>query len=254
MSNLTRSAKSANEWPLVDQLAYNITVKTIAPNEFFSSTKPPSLGHLDPNILTANLAIFASPPKEVRNILLPILPEPHSLLDFLKQKMVLSTGFKMPLAICRDFKKSARADVCILYRPTLALFVVTKDKSIFFQASAQPQVVATAISAYRLNNFQRGTRGLPQLDSMTIPCIIMSGSRPTFYLVPVIEELSMSVLMGHYPTTETVVLECFTVTSPKSSVGEGMESPEYRKLALERFLVFKMLAKSHWQPILAGYQ
>jgi len=36
------------------------------------------------------------------------------------------------------------------------------------------------------------------------------------------------------------------------SVSVGMEDIEYRKLALQRFLVFKVLAKSHWERILEG--
>jgi hypothetical protein len=41
---------------------------------------------------------------------------------------------------------------------------------------------------------------------MTIPCITMSGTRPTFYLVPVTQELSTAVIGGVYPATETTVL------------------------------------------------
>jgi hypothetical protein len=83
---------------------------------------------------------------------------------------------------------------------------------------------------------------------MTIPCITMSGTRPTFYLVPVTLELSNAVAMAQYPSSETVVSKCVTVVTRRAS--EGMKDTQYRQLALQRLLAFKTLAKSHWEAIL----
>jgi hypothetical protein len=50
---------------------------------------------------------------------------------------------------------------------------------------AQSQIIAGAISAFQFNNRKRESLGCKALPSMTIPCVTMSGTRPTFYLVPV---------------------------------------------------------------------
>jgi len=50
---------------------------------------------------------------------------------------------------------------------------------------------------------------------MTIPCITMSGTRPTFYLVPVTTELNDAVITGQYPATQTRILRCATVLTPR---------------------------------------
>lgn len=88
------------------------------------------------------------------------------------------------------------------------------------------------------------------LDEMVFPCITMVGTRPTFYLVPVNRALSEAVTTGQYPPRSTVVRKCVTVAGHNRSSSEGMEKPEYRRVALERFVAFKTLAKSHWEKFL----
>ena len=85
---------------------------------------------------------------------------------------------------------------------------------------------------------------------MTIPAITMTGTRPTFFLVPVTVGLSNAVITGQYPAIQTQVLRCSTALAPARRA--GMEDTEYRQLALKHFLAFKMLAKSHWDRILEG--
>ncbi|TFK20062.1 hypothetical protein FA15DRAFT_682699 [Coprinopsis marcescibilis] len=88
-------------------------------------------------------------------------------------------------------------------------------------------------------------RGQPVLEVMTIPCITMFGPTPTFYLVPVTRELSDAVMTAQYPTSETRVLKYVTVAAHQRRISDGMADPEFRKLALKRFLAFKSLAKSY---------
>ncbi|KIM45344.1 hypothetical protein M413DRAFT_338289 [Hebeloma cylindrosporum] len=87
---------------------------------------------------------------------------------------------------------------------------------------------------------------------MTIPCIIMSGNRPTFYLVPVTQELSNAVIGGVYPTTVTQVLKCVTVAAHIRRVGVGMDDTEYSNFALKHLLAFKALAESRGNPFFEG--
>ncbi|KAJ6503563.1 hypothetical protein C8R45DRAFT_1091338 [Mycena sanguinolenta] len=80
----------------------------------------------------------------------------------------------------------------------------------------------------------------------------MSRTRPTFYLVPVTRQLSEAVVTGQYPPSETVVSMCVTIAGHSRHVSEGMEGIPYRKVALQRFLAFRTLAKTHWEAILDG--
>jgi hypothetical protein len=83
--------------------------------------------------------------------------------------------------------------VCIVYRPTTILLVLVEDKTFFNKTSTEAQMVAEAIAAFQYNNTKRVARGQPALEVMTIPCITMVGTNPTFYLVTVTEELSDAV-------------------------------------------------------------
>ena len=113
------------------------------------------------------------------------------------------------------------------------------------RSDPQPQAIAEAIAAYQENNMRRRHLHLPPLNTMTIPCITMVGTCPTFYLVPVTQELSEAVVAGRWPKVETMVLKCVTAAGPNPRVTEGMEVPEYRRVALQRMIAFRAIAKSH---------
>jgi hypothetical protein len=160
--------------------------------------------------------------------------------------------FIIPLTICGQANRVAQTDVCLIHNPSFVLLVLVEDKTLSNPTDAEAQVVAEAIATFQFNNGKRREHDLDPLDAMTIQCITMNGTRPTFYLVPVTKELSNAVITGQYPTTQTRVLRCATVASHMRRASTGMEDTEYRKLALKRFPPFKALAKSHWVHILEG--
>jgi hypothetical protein len=271
MANLIRSAKSGNDWSINELLAYRITIKSLLPDQFFRSGADPSLDHLDPALLTAPPG--ASNPQLSENttqylgyldlaavatqegFIDDFARETLRLLGFSGRNLILSTRYIIPLTICGETNRTAQTDVCLLYRPTLILLVLVEDKTLSNRTDAESQVVAEAIAAFQLNNHKRESWGLAPLELMTIPCITMSGTRPTFYLVPVSRALSTAVATGQYPPTETEVLKCVTVLRhgaghSQRRASEGMEDTEYRKLAFQRFLAFKTLAQSYWETLL----
>ncbi|KIJ62346.1 hypothetical protein HYDPIDRAFT_94729 [Hydnomerulius pinastri MD-312] len=269
MANLIRSPKSGNDWSKNELLAYNIAITPVSPDQFFRSGADPSLDHMDPALLTAppgaddpglsnvtteylgylDLATSATQESLIDDFSAQTL----KLLGFNERHIIISTRYVIPLTICGESNRSAQTDVCLLYRPTLILLVLVQDNTFSNYTDAESQVVAEAIAAFQFNNSKREGKGLPRLNHMTIPCITMSGTRPTFYLVPVTEELSTAVITGQYPATETQVWKCVTVAGDTRRDSEGMGDTAYRKLALRRFLAFKTLAKSRWQKILEGY-
>ena len=268
--NFIRSAKSGDDWSKNELIAYNISISPVPAEEFFSSVAEPSLDHLDPNILTApigesksanlsnavikylsylDLAVKATQESFINDFAARTL----DLLEYDERGTVISTRFAIPLTICADANQITQTDVCLIYHRTMVLLVLMEDKILSNRTDAQFQVVAEAIAAFQLNNQKREENGLAALAVMTIPCITMKGTRPTFYLVPVTQELSNSVIGGVYPATETRVLKCVTLAEHKRPTNEGMEDTEYRKLALKRLLAFKTLAKSHWNVFLEGF-
>jgi len=177
--------------------------------------------------------------------------ETLKLLDFNGRHTTVTTHYIIPLTICGD-ARVAQSDVCLIHRPIFILLVLVEDKILSSKANAESQVFAEAIAAFQFNNTKRTARGLDPLDAMTIPCITMSGTRPTFYLVPVTTELNDGVITGQYPATQIRILRCATVLTRNRRASTGMEDVEYRKLALKRFLAFKALAEGHWRRILEG--
>ncbi|KAF8803098.1 hypothetical protein BYT27DRAFT_6743414 [Phlegmacium glaucopus] len=267
MASILRSPKSGSDWSAVELLAYHINIKPTPPAEFYDHFGAnPSLNSLDPAILTTPVGLDDPSISDLAmqylghldlatratQFIVEFARETLFLLGFADRGSLLFTHYNIPLTICGETDKNAQAGVVILHRPIMILLVLLEDEMFSNPADAQARVIAAAIAAYQFNNSKREARGLQRLDNMTIPCITMSGTRPTFYLVPVSEALSIAVMTGQYPQDETKVLKCVTVRGHQRA-SEGMETLEYRWLALQRFLAFKALAKSHWATILDGF-
>ena len=270
MANIIRSAKSASDWTSNELTGYHITVSLVTPENFFQNNAAPSLEHIEPAILTsAPNTILDDPEKEEANKYLGYLDlatgtgqesaidnfalETLRLLKFEETNTLLATRRMTNFTICGE-KKSAQTDVALLKRPDWILLVLVENKTLANPTNAEAQVVAEAIAAFQFNNEKRKEKKKPELEKMIIPCVTMSGTRPTFYLVPVTAALSTAIKTGQYPAAETVVQKCdIKPTHTRNfSDGVGMDNLVYRKLALERFLAFKALAKSHWNEFIAG--
>jgi hypothetical protein len=270
MANLIRSAKLGSDWGRNDLLSHRITVTAIPPQEFFHQGAEPSLAGLDPALITSpldatnvsddiyrflsylDLATNASQEAEIDDFAREFL----HIVGFGERGRVLCTRHKIdiPLSILGDINnlKVAQTDVCLLDRLSTILLVIQENKTIFDPSDPEPQVIAEAIAAYQHNNQKRQRMGLSTLNTMTVPCITMIGTRPIFYLVPVTQELSDAVITGRWPEIETEVLKCVTVVGHNGQLSEleGMETPEYRRVAFQCMSAFKALAKSQWEKFL----
>jgi hypothetical protein len=250
MANLIRSPKSGSDWTTNELIAYNITVTTRQPREFFLRNPEPSLVGLDPSLINSPVDAENVPDHTFQylthldlatnagqeSLIDDFSRETLRLLGYEERGLALSTRYIIPLTICGDNCRIAQTDVCLLDRQSMILLVLQEDKTIFNSTQPEPQ--------------KRQTRGLPTLDAMTIPCITMVGTRPTFYLVPVTQALSIAVVTGQYPEAPTEVVKCVTFLGHNRRSSEGMETPEYRRVAFQRFVAFKDLAKEYWQTFL----
>ena len=262
MADLIRSAKSSGDWTRNELMAYNIVISPLLPDNFFP-TPDPSLDEIDPAILDSplydtNLALSDAAAEYLGYLGLATRPTQESFIDSFAIETLKLLGFNgrdtivsmhhiIPLTIC-GVDRVAQADVCLIHNRGFVLLVLIRDKKF---VDSEARVVAEAIAAFQFNNAMREEYGLGPLDAMTIPCITMSGTRPTFYLVPVTAELSAAVTYGQYPKNKTQVSRCVTTTT-RMHASLGMGDLEYRKLVLKRFLSFKELVKGQQVHIWKG--
>jgi len=168
------------------------------------------------------------------------------VLGYERPPNLLQSRHSIPLEICGDSKLSAQADVALLQFSLTTLLVVQEGKITPGARDPEPQVVAEAIATFQNNNRIRREMGQPQLESMTVPAITITGARPIFYLVPITQELGEAVVTGTYPPSPTV--ECVVATES----GGGMETLDFRlgQLALRHFTAFRTLAETHWSAFM----
>jgi hypothetical protein len=124
MANLIRSAKSGSDWTDNELIAYNITVASISPSEFFP-TPEPSLDLIDPAISDVAteyldyLDLAARATQE--NFINDFAAETLKLLGFNERGTTVSTRYIIPLTICGEANHVAQTDVCLIHRPTFIL-------------------------------------------------------------------------------------------------------------------------------------
>jgi hypothetical protein len=110
-------------------------------------------------------------------------------------------------------------------------------------------VVAKAIAAFTHNNQCRTDLSLPALDHYTFPAIAMDGTTPTFYKVPVTEQLRVAVargISGHHPDVTTV--EKFVPDLPEpAQYALGLEPLANRQYLLSCFEASKYFIVSETQ-------
>ena len=92
--------------------------------------------------------------------------------------------------------------MCLAHLNSMILLVAQEDK---MMSDPKPQIIAEAITTFQHNNWKCMDLNLPQLNMMTIPCIIMVGTQPFFYQIPAIQQLSYCVAAGQFPSQPTVL-------------------------------------------------
>ena len=263
MATLLRTAKSASDWTAYDLRAYNITV-SFSPEYTFYGTSLPTVAsitgtnyNIDPNLLSGTLSTQGLSSETLR--LLQYLDlssradsgQESTVHDFAKEilrtlgyqyyESLLRTRYAIPLSISGDPNRSAQTDVCLVHGRSNLIVVPVVQTTV----DPDPQVIASAIAAFQHNNRIRLQLGKMELSFATIPCIAMIGTRPTFYYVPVTKVLSEAVLAGQYPASATTVKKC-VVVSNSGRLNEGMESPDFRQVAIQHYIAFRTPAWTYW--------
>lgn len=265
MAHLNRSPKSANDWTQNDLLAYNIVVCSQSPDKFYGQPLPTvaTLSNLDPYLLSGTLGMqglsrqtyrllqyidYASRANsDQESAIDDFMKEVLRVLEYEKRDFLLRSHHAIPLLISGDPDQTAQTDTC-LSQGSSTILLVAKEETTFSFHDPEPKVIAAAIATFQYNNRTRAQLGQPELDSMTIPCVVTTGTRPIFYLVPVTQELSTAVITAQYPISPTIV-QC-VVVSNSSRLSEGMDTPDFRQLALRHYTAFRTLAEAHWSAFM----
>lgn len=101
----------------------------------------------------------------------------------------------------------------------------------------EPRLISDAIAAFHNDNIMRMERlRTTPLASKVMPGIVMHGTMPTFYKIPITTELVKAVEAGEQPEQETVVHACVPeVPQPE----EGMKPLDNRNIILSCFEAFR---------------
>lgn len=254
MANLLRSAKSGSDWGVSELAAYNIKVQFQDAVTFFGVDPLPAptvavelLTRVNADDMDADsnyklirymdLAMDPVPTEEsaVDDFAVQLL----TVLGYVPRSRMARTRADIPLWICGELRH-AKTDVCIVDSDDI-LLLTQEDKRHKEQKDPEPQLIAEAIAAFQANNNRR-TRVLGQdpIKAKVVPGIILVGSSPTFFKVPVTSELAEAVALGEYPATPTVVRAHLPVLPrPARRLSEGMKPLDNRRRILACYEAFK---------------
>ncbi|KAF8905951.1 hypothetical protein CPB84DRAFT_1676031 [Gymnopilus junonius] len=248
--------KDADNWTQEELVAYHVKVRQEDFSTFFELPELPDPSHtVKPSILTTVNSAGASDPDTfqfLRNMERAVdqgALEPSAVADFAVTLLETMKYDQMPYALCRwknlQFIMSgevvkAEIDVCLLdpgpaENIHLILLALRPD-----QDDAEPQLVASAIAAFRRTNIVRKELGLPRLEERTFASVSMEGTQPMFYKIPITRRLVKVVEGrddGKGPLAETVVKRY--VPEMPDGVGDEMRGLENRRWWMGCFEAFK---------------
>jgi hypothetical protein len=248
MANFIRSAKSGSDWTKNELLAYNIRTVPKSDTGFFGEVPeklPENLskefleyefGEEKPEKDEELLMYLDLASRGLENVVHDSVSQLLRASGYRKKGRIVITGETMNLVVCGEYR-TARTDVSILGPEGSTILLVQEDRRRTNFKDAESQVIAGAIAAFQYNNRTRRERGLNEIDSMIIPCITVKGTFPTFYLVPVTEELNTCIMGGIYPNSATEILRYIPRVSGRGI--DVMKSKEDRKRVLQCYESFK---------------
>ena len=239
------------KWTQEDVLAYNIKIVNQDLKTFFGVTDFPS-PDVEGDALTAeNFADATS--DGTLNVLLPMdrvtdLGNRESrTLDFVRelfhlphywgmyQKRFFTMGWGLTY-LAYQGGKYPWVDASIMDEFRVLLLVV-KVHTHTRGFDPEPRLISDAIAAFHNDNIMRVKRlGTNPVASKIMPGIVMDGTMPTFYKIPITDELVRAVESGEKPNLETVV-HVYVPEVPRPE--EGMKPLDNRVIILSCFEAFK---------------
>ena len=254
MANLTRRAKSGNDWTQAELRAYNTFVEFQDATTFFGINPLPRPAVADE--LLSNVAADDMANEENYKLLrytdLATDPVPAlesavddfafhllSLMGYVPRSRIARTRMDIPLTIC-GHGVLAKTDVCIVDSDEI-LLIVQEDKRHKESKDVEAQLVAGAIAAFQESNYRRThVLGQNPIVHKVIPGITLVGTSPIFYKIPVTTQLAESVACGVFPAERTIVhAHLPKLARPARRLSEGMRPLDNRASILACYEAFK---------------
>ncbi|PPQ74454.1 hypothetical protein CVT26_001115 [Gymnopilus dilepis] len=258
MADAVPIPKNADKWTKDDLAAYNVKFRQEDFATFFDLPELPDPSHtVKPSLLSAPTSAGASDKDSLQFLRSmeraieegPL--EPSAVVDFAVTLLEALHYDQMPYVLCRwknlEFIMSgemvqAEIDVSLL-EPTspvenVHLILLASRPN---QDDTEPHLVASAIAAFRRTNIVRKELGLPRLEERTFAGVIMEGTQPTFYKIPVTRKLVKAVEAGGDMEGKgllATVVKRYTPDMP-DGVSEEMQGLGNRREWLGCFIAFK---------------
>ncbi|KAN0134375.1 hypothetical protein V8E53_007873 [Lactarius tabidus] len=265
MASLNRISKSGSDWNLYDLNAYNIQIQHDDRATFFGNSKLP-LPIIDEELLTTlkaedklsdhnaeliHLLDLAMSPASARqsavNDFTVGLLRQLGYVKHIKHNRIACTQMNIPSVVAREWRDTIN-DICLLDDPPYWHILLLIQEVKHFQPDDQydpsASLIAKAIGAFDYNNrnLVQMQWGKPTITSKVMPGIIMNGTMPTFYKIPVTANLVCNVLQGTYPSEPTIVsVYVPDLPSPQCHYSEGMKPLGNRQEVLCCFEAFKCI-------------
>jgi hypothetical protein len=205
----------------ISEEEYNISVRNVGEREFFGEIPSRIPETISEEIITYEFS-DDHPVEDSSDEFLSYLDLAST--DNFARELLRRSGFEKPSRLLMvgneipfGITSTLRTNVCIVNRRLESIFLVVGMR-----------VIEKAIATFQHNNKNRG------LDKMIIPCITITGTFPTFCLVPVTKELSDCVMTGQHPINTTEVLVHAPDVPEKS-----MKPIDSRKKILQCYESFK---------------
>jgi hypothetical protein len=251
MSRLVRTPKSASDWTRHDLNAYRISVEEQDAALFFGVDELP-----EPNCPQDFLRYQARSPStdETTDDLLWTMVSALGVaglgegsVDQFARSLLRALGFtsravcplvRRPLELLMGGEsRSAQTDVCLVYGDTVLLLVQENKVEGAPPGRGEAQLIAEAIAARQFNVAAGAVdAGLTEV----MPAILLTGTYPAFYRIPVSAELDTSIGSLGYPEEETRVARCTPrLPRPGTMRSEGMVPLDNRSIVLGYFEAFR---------------
>ncbi|KAJ7082378.1 hypothetical protein B0H15DRAFT_852732 [Mycena belliarum] len=256
MSQIILSAKSGSDWTENELAALKITISALEPADFFGGPLP--LPGVDP-ILLDNLERPAAQISKDNRLFFRYLEDASSrfpsgppaesavddfaafllgMLDYDEPERVVHQRLEIGFVMCGQ-KVGANPDIVIMDAEDYIL-LVQQDKRHLSSDTAEPQLIAEAVAAYYANNSRRRAVGLEPVTSKVFAGIVLLGTAPIFYQIPISSELVTAIARAQHPQNPTIVKKLVPpVPHLHKYLRDGMVLLENRRIVFQCLTAFK---------------
>ncbi|TFK71456.1 hypothetical protein BDN72DRAFT_764883 [Pluteus cervinus] len=257
MAEIQRIPKSAQRWVANDLLAFNIHIVTEDTATFFgtganlpeSTADPVFLEHVEPppgpllrdtDMVYGSLGALLDEEDPSEGSIADFTGDLLSMLQYGVPGRLLRRLRRIPFQMCG---KTVRAEpkISFIARDHGAdLIVHTVKVCSSSTIDPEPRLIAEAIAAF--SNWQdiREAAGQDLLHRKEMAGIIMRGTAPTFYKIPITQDLLQSVGDATYPVQPTIVHKLRTpVQDVDKYFREGLRTLDNRRVIMQCFEAFK---------------